>query len=235
MKELLYLFKVTIPIVVLTLSSLLFITNPLIVLVSFIISYFLVYLVGCNLYHRYWSHKQLRLRKSVEMITSVLGLFAMVGDPINYARTHRWHHAKTDTDDDPHSPVHGRWHAFAGWMFKPRKPIPIFVIKDLLKPQFLYLQVLAQHQVKIIWITLLVMALISIDMCIGLMLAMTVSFIVEMLVNVVSHDPKTLQIKNLWILPNITLSSYHGFHHAHPMTVSESDPAKWLLKLLSKI
>jgi len=234
-KETLYLFKVTIPIVLLTLFSLILIKNLSIVLLSFIVFYFLIYLVGCNLYHRYWSHKQLTLSKPVEVITAVLGLFAMVGDPINYSKTHRWHHAKTDTDDDPHSPIHGRWHAFAGWMFKPRKSIPVFIIRDLLKPEFQYLQTLAKYQVVIVWSTLVVVALVSVDAFVGLLLAMTIAFVFEMLVNAVSHDPKTLEIKNLWLLPKITMSSYHGFHHAHPKTIDKNDPAKWLMTLLSKM
>lgn len=212
--------------IALVMSSSLWITT-----ISFFISYFLIYLIGCNLYHRYWSHKQIQLNKKVEYIITVLGLFSMTGDPLNYARTHRWHHMKTDTDDDPHSPIHGKWHAFVGWMFKPRIDIPLLIIKDLLKTEFKYLQTLGKFQIIIVWSTIVFLGLLSVNIVAGLMLAMCCAFVFEMLVNAISHS-ETKEIKNIGWLCYITMSSYHGFHHAQPGVINYNDPARRLLSLI---
>jgi hypothetical protein len=45
---------------------------------------------------------------------------ALEGSPDIWAATHLKHHAHSDQEDDPHSPLDGFWHAHFGWLFSLR-------------------------------------------------------------------------------------------------------------------
>jgi stearoyl-CoA desaturase (delta-9 desaturase) len=81
----------------------------------FALAYYLLAGLGVNLgYHRVLSHRSLRLPKWLERALVTLGLPA--GTPVQWAGNHRYHHAHTDTELDPHSPVRrGFWYAHVGW------------------------------------------------------------------------------------------------------------------------
>lgn len=205
------------------------------VAISFCLTYTLTYLIGCNTYHRYWSHKQFKMRRWVEKTTAFLGLYALVGDPINYARTHRQHHAFADTWRDPHSPMHGRWHAFVGWMFKPGKKMGPTVIRDLLTPEYHYLQVLAGSQVYIVWMTWWVLACFPTGVLLGFVLAQVVAFILEMLVNAVGHDPVKGGAIDRKLIAWLALASYHERHHKNAGVAHPGDPGWIVIKLLERL
>jgi stearoyl-CoA desaturase (delta-9 desaturase) len=86
----------------------------------FIVAYYLLAGLGVNLgYHRLLSHRALQLPKWLEHTLVILGLPA--GTPIQWAGNHRYHHAHTDTELDPHSPIHqGFWYAHVGWYLRSR-------------------------------------------------------------------------------------------------------------------
>jgi fatty-acid desaturase len=83
--------------------------------VLFIGGYYFLAGLGVNLgYHRVLSHRSLKVPKWLERVLVTLGLPA--GTPVQWAGNHRFHHAHTDTELDPHSPVHhGFWYAHVGW------------------------------------------------------------------------------------------------------------------------
>jgi fatty-acid desaturase len=86
----------------------------------FALIYYLLAGLGVNLaYHRVLSHRSLKLAKWLERTLVILGLPA--GTPIQWAGNHRYHHAHTDTDLDPHSPQYqGFWYAHVGWYLRSR-------------------------------------------------------------------------------------------------------------------
>ena len=96
----------------------------------FALIYYLLAGLGVNLaYHRVLSHRSLKLRKWLERSLVTLGLPA--GTPVQWAGNHRYHHAHTDTDLDPHSPVHqGFWYAHVGWYLRSRN-VPLCVLYSL--------------------------------------------------------------------------------------------------------
>ena len=53
----------------------------------------------------------------------ILGCMAYEGSPNDWASTHIKHHAHSDQEGDPHSPLEGFWHAHFGWLFS-RKNFP---------------------------------------------------------------------------------------------------------------
>ncbi len=73
-------------------------------------------------YHRALTHKSLKLSPWFEKILVILALPA--GTPIQFVGNHRFHHAFSDTEKDPHSPVSkGFWYAHSGWYINSYNPL----------------------------------------------------------------------------------------------------------------
>ena len=229
-----YLTKVNIPVLLLGTIIPVILDFNLSTYVFFIIFYTLIYLISGNIYHRYWSHKQFLANTSFIKITSVFGLFIMVGDPISYAKSHRYHHAHSDTDKDIHSPVHGIFHALIGWMFVKHK-LPLFLVRDLItETQNSFLVSLAKHQIKIIWAGIVICYIIDVHLFAGLIYAMLFGFTMEMLTNAFAHSgTKQIAINN-YPIALISLTQLHYEHHNNPLS-NKKDMGKYLFVLLQKL
>jgi stearoyl-CoA desaturase (delta-9 desaturase) len=68
-------------------------------------------------YHRMLTHRSFETHPALRFIFLVLGSMAFEGPALTWASTHIKHHATTDTDEDPHSPLAGFFHAHVGWLF----------------------------------------------------------------------------------------------------------------------
>ena len=66
-------------------------------------------------YHRYFSHKTFKTSRTLQFIFACIGTAATQRGPLWWASHHRIHHKTSDTEDDPHSPLHGVWHSHCGW------------------------------------------------------------------------------------------------------------------------
>lgn len=204
------------------------------VLVAFVISYILIYPLSYNMYHRYWAHRQFDMVPIWQKIFAIMGLFALTGDPIGYSSTHRIHHRYSDTDLDPHSPIHGFWHAFILWMFKPKNDTrQLLNVKDLLKDNFLMW--LMKHQNKVIWGILLITAVISEYILFGLLMAMVTVFFLEMCSNSFLSHWKTHGPYNNYLYSYLSGSSLHVTHHENMIRISKNDPSRLLLLGMEKI
>jgi fatty-acid desaturase len=84
----------------------------------FALAYYVLAGLGVNLgYHRLLSHRSLRVPKWLERTLITIGLPA--GTPVQWAGTHRHHHATADTALDPHSPgLQGFLYAHVGWYLR---------------------------------------------------------------------------------------------------------------------
>lgn len=69
-------------------------------------------------YHRLLTHRGFKTPRWLERTLAVFGTLAIQSGPITWVTTHRLHHAFTDTDRDPHSPVHGIYWSHMGWIFR---------------------------------------------------------------------------------------------------------------------
>jgi fatty-acid desaturase len=97
------------------------------------VTYYLLAGLGLNLgYHRVLTHRSLKLPTWLERTLVTLGLPA--GTPVQWAGNHRYHHMHTDTELDPHSPVHrGFWYAHVGWYLGSTN-VPLCVLYCLAGP-----------------------------------------------------------------------------------------------------
>ena len=69
-------------------------------------------------WHRMLSHGSFACGPVVKGILLVLGTMAGQGRPIEWAAHHRKHHALSDREGDPHSPLDGFVHAYFGWILR---------------------------------------------------------------------------------------------------------------------
>jgi stearoyl-CoA desaturase (delta-9 desaturase) len=69
-------------------------------------------------FHRLLTHRSFETRPFIRAFFLVLGSMAAEGPAISWASQHIQHHANSDHEDDPHSPVEGLWHSHVGWLFK---------------------------------------------------------------------------------------------------------------------
>ena len=84
-------------------------------------------------YHRMLTHRSFRPHPAVKAILLVLGSMAVASPPIEFAATHIKHHAQSDREGDPHSPLEGLFHSHLGWLFKDRFADPQVYCRHLLK------------------------------------------------------------------------------------------------------
>jgi len=228
-----YLIKVNLLVLLLAISIPFTVNVTTAALIYFIICYTLIYLISGNIYHRYWSHKQFVANNTFLKITAVLGLFSMVGDPLSYAKSHRWHHAHSDTDKDIHSPIHGTFHSLLGWMLVERK-LPMFLVRDLItNPQNKYLATIAKHQIKIIWAGLIICAVIDVQLFVGLVYAMLLGFTMEMFTNAFAHSKVKATAVNNFPIALISMTQLHNEHHVNPNSYKQ-DMGKYLIVMLEK-
>jgi len=78
-------------------------------------------------FHRMFTHRALETGAILRFILGVAGSMSAQGPVLEWCAVHRWHHAHSDRDGDPHSPhlqgagwaamVAGMWHAHFGWLF----------------------------------------------------------------------------------------------------------------------
>lgn len=66
--------------------------------------------------HRYFCHKAFRTSRFFQMVLALHGSLSLIRGPIRFASAHRYHHLHADTPEDLHSPQHGFWWSYVGWL-----------------------------------------------------------------------------------------------------------------------
>ena len=73
--------------------------------------------VGISIgFHRYFSHRSFETSAAGKWFLATAGTLTMQGSPLYWAGQHRLHHRHCEGALDPHSPLHGFWHAHGGWL-----------------------------------------------------------------------------------------------------------------------
>jgi stearoyl-CoA desaturase (Delta-9 desaturase) len=86
--------------------------------IALMVIFYLISGLGITIgFHRMLTHKSFETSKPLKAIFLIMGCMAWEGNPITWASTHIKHHAHSDQDDDPHSPLVSLWHAHVGWIF----------------------------------------------------------------------------------------------------------------------
>ncbi|HMQ29555.1 MAG TPA: acyl-CoA desaturase [Chloroflexaceae bacterium] len=77
-------------------------------------------------FHRMLTHKSFEAKPWVKRLLLISGTMAVEGDAMTWASTHIQHHAHSDGEDDPHSPLEGLWHSHVGWLFRHKNNIEVY-------------------------------------------------------------------------------------------------------------
>jgi stearoyl-CoA desaturase (delta-9 desaturase) len=85
---------------------------------------FMYVLTACGIgvgFHRMLTHRSFESDyPAVRYVFLAMGSMALQGPAVEWAATHVKHHAKSDKEGDPHSPLEGFWHSHVGWLFRDR-------------------------------------------------------------------------------------------------------------------
>lgn len=201
---------------------------------------FLYYFTGCvgvtlGL-HRYLTHAGFKTTKPVRWALAFIGQLSGEGSALDWVATHRKHHAHSDKEDDPHSPLDGAWWAHIIWLFPhhtgPQKDeLHMRWGPDLRKDKVIWFF----HKTFIVWHLLLGAALLGIGYAIGgwytgismvvygMFLRLTVLLHVTWFVNSATHMwgyrnyETTDKSTNLWWVGLAAFGEgWHNNHHAYP-------------------
>ncbi len=102
-------------------------------LILLLVGYSLVALGVTVGFHRMLTHRSFTPHPVVKFILLVLGSMAFEGPALSWAATHIKHHAVSDREGDPHSPMDGFFHAHLGWLFTKQMEDPNVYCRHLVK------------------------------------------------------------------------------------------------------
>ncbi|MEM6730462.1 MAG: fatty acid desaturase [Myxococcota bacterium] len=209
-------------------------------------------------YHRLLAHRTFKTSRLTQFLLAFAGALAMQGGPIWWSALHRTHHRKTDTEEDPHSPMFGGfWHAHLGWTFDQKTYRRQYTFaKDLLRyPELRWLD---RHPLLVASSPIPV--LIAVGLLFGELLGTTwwelvlwgqaISIVVvwhgTWCVNSVCHlwgttselESRDSSKNNLWVALVTFGEGWHNNHHRNPTSarlgvrVAEVDLGWWLIRML---
>lgn len=187
-------------------------------------------------YHRLLTHESFKTFAPVRWLLAFAGSLAGQGDPLNWVAIHRKHHQSSDTDEDPHSPVHGFIWSHADWLMvavpsSVRAAMHERYVPDLLKERMM---------LAISRCTLLSQIMLGFALCIagwliggwwlavslvlwGIFLRVVVVWHITWMVNSVTHRwgyrnyPTKDHSTNHCAVALLSFGEgWHNNHHAHP-------------------
>jgi stearoyl-CoA desaturase (Delta-9 desaturase) len=211
-------------------------------------SYSLVMLGVAMGFHRMLTHRSFRATPAVKAVLLVLGSMAVEGPALEWAATHIKHHAQSDREGDPHSPVEGLFHAHVGWLFKDSLADPNIYGRHLLKDRV----AVFVSRTFFLWVALSLVIPFMIGGWTGLLWGGLVRiFLVNHViwsVNSICHTFGKREFvtndrsHNVWPLAILGLGEgWHNNHHAFPRSAFvglhwwQFDPSGYLIWLLGRL
>ena len=182
----------------------------------------------CLGYHRLLSHRSLKVVAPVRFFTTLCGVISGEGSPLNWAATHRVHHAQSDKEGDPHSPLEGAWWSHLLWMFMGRdesfqeklysryvpdlKDDPVMRMFEKTYPLWLF------GHAGLIYLWLGVPGLL-VTVCVRMVFAYHSTWFVNSATHLWGYRNygTTDESRNLWWVALLAYGEgWHNNHHAHP-------------------
>jgi fatty-acid desaturase len=206
-------------------------------LISLVVWFFIGPVSQVLTLHRLLTHRSFKVSKWMENTLCLISVISTVGPTMSWVSTHRLHHAKTDTVEDPHSPVvDGKFSVLRGlqiWIgygWKMHKLTP-FLVKDLMRNPihtFIF-----NNYFKIIFAYILLLSVIDpILVLFAYALPMSGTILLVGIVNVLGHvhGYRTYDTRdhstNSWIANIFSMGDgWHNNHHAQPQNYRAGE--KW--------
>jgi stearoyl-CoA desaturase (delta-9 desaturase) len=175
--------------------------------------------------HRGLSHKSFNVKSWM----AILACLTVQGSPLWWVATHRKHHAHTDTDKDVHSPNHGIFHSYFGWLHTDTTINPRY-LKDYLRNNAI--KTIDKYYVHIV-LSAIILSLLFPPLIWFWLVPAAWSFHQEAIVNVVCHYKKLRNIR--WLGYLTWGQSIHKNHHEKQNTFlfGPSDPCRIFTSLIN--
>ena len=224
------------------------------------LSLYLLTILGVTMgFHRLLTHQGYQTPKPVEYFLVVLGSLANQGGILQWAATHRAHHAHSDEEGDPHSPRDGGWWAHLLWWmpFDSVLDDPVQrlrYVKDLARDPILRFLDHCQVPLQLVLAVMLFVlgqawGGVGLSWLVwGIFVRMTLTYHVTWLVNSATHmwGYRSYETEddsaNLWWVALFSLGEgWHNNHHAFPRSARhglrwwEVDLTYLLIRLLSLV
>ena len=182
----------------------------------------------CLGYHRFLSHRSLKLAAPARFFISLCGVLSGEGGPLTWSANHRIHHARSDREGDPHSPNDGSWWSHITWLFLLRDKEMTARTHQRYTPDLLKDPILVFFEKTYgLWLVASGVALFAIGgwpwLLWGLCARMVVAYHSTWFVNSATHIwgyrnyETTDRSRNLWWVALLSYGEgWHNNHHAHP-------------------
>lgn len=222
-----------------------------------VVLYWLTTSVGiCMGYHRFLSHRAMKLAKPVEFATLAMGTLSAEGTPLTWCAVHRLHHQKSDQEGDPHSPQDGNTWSHILWLLVRREKSELDALHSKYVPELVDQPMMKFFQrTQAAWLIGTAVALIGAGYWLGglygavsffawsICLRTVLAYHATWLINSATHrwgyrNYKTRDdSKNLWWAAMFAFGEgWHNNHHAHPSVAPaghrwwEVDMTWWIIK-----
>jgi stearoyl-CoA desaturase (Delta-9 desaturase) len=199
-------------------------------------------------FHRMLTHRSFEAHPAIRFFFLVLGSMALQGPALDWASVHIKHHAHTDDEDDPHSPLEGFFHAHLGWIVTGLQAEPHIYGKWLLKDPV----VMFVSRTWFVWVALGGLIPLALGGWTGLLWGFLVRIFllnhVTWSVNSVCHTfgkrmfETSDQSMNHWLVGLLAFGEgWHNNHHAFPraafhgMRWWQFDLSAYVIRLMERL
>jgi stearoyl-CoA desaturase (delta-9 desaturase) len=198
--------------------------------------------------HRLLTHRSFETYPAIKLVFLTFGAMANQGRPIDWAANHLKHHAHSDRDGDPHSPLDGFFHAHIAWVVTaPRAERERYCPHLLADPIVVFVDRTAP-----LWLALGLVIPFLLDGWNGLLwggivrttIGNHIVFAVNSICHVFGERPFEThdQSRNNWWMALLALGEgWHNNHHAFPsmafhgMTAWQIDPTALVIRALARL
>ncbi len=171
-------------------------------------------------YHRLFAHRSFEPKSWYPYLTTFLSSISFFGSPMEYALVHRIHHSNSDRAGDPHSPVHGRVHAYITWMTRFNPSVKQYLIVKDLGKKYPWMIAFNKYEWIVPIVFYLILFLISATAGYIVLLASLLSLHAALSVNAFAHatsipiGERDGSIDSLWAARLISPIFLHRHHHS---------------------
>lgn len=170
-------------------------------------------------YHKLFAHRAFKPRAWYPYLSAFVGSIAFYGDPLSAAMIHRIHHRYSDTDKDPHTPNHGRFHAYIGWMatYKPSTR-DAMCVSDLMR-DYPWMVTFRKYEWAVPWVFHAALYAAAPLVSCAVLIACQLSIHNALAVNAFSHNPnlpgEDKSVDSVLLARWVNPIFLHKYHHAH--------------------
>jgi stearoyl-CoA desaturase (delta-9 desaturase) len=200
-------------------------------------------------YHRYFSHRAFRTSRVMQFVLAFCSQASAQKGVLWWSAHHRYHHRHSDQDDDVHTPKHGIWWSYVGWILDDStRETRWSEVPDLAKHPELGLLNRFQYTPALL-LAILCWAIAGWSgVVVGFIWGTILSYHATFANNCFAHVFGTRRYetadtsRNNWLLALITFGEgWHNNHHRYPGSARngfkwwEIDVTYYVLILLSKV